>query len=55
MEFGFSREISGTNILKIGFVALEVVRHNGVTLCAAVSLNCDIRNIVDWNNLLKFI
>jgi sulfate adenylyltransferase len=34
---GFSREDRDTNILRIGFVAAEIVRHNGVVLCAAVS------------------
>lgn len=34
---GFSREDREINILRIGFVASEIVRHNGVVLCAAVS------------------
>ncbi|MGB7539849.1 MAG: bifunctional sulfate adenylyltransferase/adenylylsulfate kinase [Anaerolineales bacterium] len=34
---GFSREDRDTNILRIGFVASEIVRHHGVALCAAVS------------------
>jgi len=34
---GFSREDRDTNILRIGFVAAEVVRHNGVAVVAAVS------------------
>ena len=34
---GFSKEDRDTNILRIGFVASEVVRHNGVAICAAVS------------------
>ncbi len=34
---GFSREDRDTNILRIGFVSGEVVRHNGVVICAAVS------------------
>ncbi len=34
---GFSREDRDTNILRIGFVASEIVRHQGVALCAAVS------------------
>jgi len=34
---GFSREDRDTNILRIGFVAGEIVRHNGVVICAAVS------------------
>jgi len=34
---GFSREDRDTNILRIGFVAAEVVRHHGVAVVAAVS------------------
>lgn len=34
---GFSREDRDTNILRIGYVASEIVRHHGVVICAAVS------------------
>jgi sulfate adenylyltransferase len=34
---GFSKEDRDMNILRIGFVAAEIVRHNGVAICAAVS------------------
>ena len=34
---GFSREDRDTNILRIGFVASELVRHGGTVMCAAVS------------------
>jgi len=34
---GFSKEDRDTNILRIGFVASEIVRHNGSVICAAVS------------------
>jgi sulfate adenylyltransferase len=34
---GFSREDRDTNILRIGFVAGEIVRHGGTVICAAVS------------------
>jgi sulfate adenylyltransferase len=34
---GFSKEDRDTNIRRIGFVAGEIVRHNGAVLCAAVS------------------
>ncbi len=34
---GFSREDRDTNILRIGFVAGEIVRHNGICICAAIS------------------
>lgn len=33
----FSREDRDTNILRIGFVASEIVRHDGAVICAAVS------------------
>jgi sulfate adenylyltransferase len=34
---GFSRQDRDTNIRRIGFVASEIVRHNGIVVCAAVS------------------
>ncbi|HSY52022.1 MAG TPA: bifunctional sulfate adenylyltransferase/adenylylsulfate kinase [Thermoanaerobaculia bacterium] len=34
---GFSKEDRDANILRIGFVASEVVRHGGIAVCAAVS------------------
>ncbi|MBV9496326.1 MAG: bifunctional sulfate adenylyltransferase/adenylylsulfate kinase [Acidobacteria bacterium] len=34
---GFSREDRDANILRIGFVAAEIVRHGGAVICAAVS------------------
>jgi sulfate adenylyltransferase len=34
---GFSQEDRDTNILRIGFVASEIVRHQGAVVCAAVS------------------
>jgi sulfate adenylyltransferase len=34
---GFSKEDRDTNILRIGFVASEVVRHGGIAIVAAVS------------------
>jgi sulfate adenylyltransferase len=34
---GFSKEDRDVNILRIGFVAAEIVRHGGVVVCAAVS------------------
>ena len=37
MGLGFSKEDRDTNILRIGFVASEIVRHHGVVICAAVS------------------
>jgi sulfate adenylyltransferase len=41
---GFSREDRNTNILRIGFVASEITRHNGVAICATVSPYRDARN-----------
>lgn len=34
---GFSREDRDTNVLRIGFVAAEVVKHGGIAVCAAIS------------------
>jgi sulfate adenylyltransferase len=34
---GFSREDRDANILRIGFVAGEIARHGGTTVCAAIS------------------
>jgi sulfate adenylyltransferase len=43
---GFSKEDRDTNILRIGFVASEIVRHNGAVICAAVSPYRATRNQV---------
>ncbi len=43
---GFSKEDRDTNILRIGFVASEIVRHGGVAICAAVSPYGATRNDV---------
>ncbi len=43
---GFSREDRDVNVLRIGFVASEIVRHNGVVICAAVSPYRSTRNQV---------
>lgn len=34
---GFSKEDRDTNIMRIGFVAGEIARHNGTVICAAIS------------------
>jgi sulfate adenylyltransferase len=34
---GFNRQDRDTNIARIGFVASEIVRHNGAVVCAVVS------------------
>jgi sulfate adenylyltransferase len=41
---GFSKEDRNTNILRIAFVASEIVRHNGAVICAAVSPYRAMRN-----------
>jgi sulfate adenylyltransferase len=43
---GFSPEDRDTNILRIGFVASEIVRHNGTVICAAISPYRSTRNEV---------
>lgn len=43
---GFTKEDRDLNILRIGFVASEIVRHGGVVLCAAVSPYRSARNQV---------
>lgn len=46
---GFSKEDRNRNILRIGFVASEIVRHNGAVICAAVSPYENARNTVrNW-------
>ena len=41
---GFSKEDRDTNILRIGFVAGEIARHNGTVICAAISPFRQARN-----------
>jgi len=43
---GFSKEDRDTNILRIGYVAGEIVRHHGAVICAAVSPFRETRNRV---------
>ena len=43
---GFSREDRDANVLRIGFVAAEIVRHGGAVVCAAVSPYRTTRNMV---------
>jgi sulfate adenylyltransferase len=43
---GFSAEDRDTNILRIGFVAAEISRHNGAVICAAISPYRAARNQV---------
>jgi sulfate adenylyltransferase len=41
---GFSKEDRDTNILRIGFVAGEIVQHHGTAVCAAISPYRQARN-----------
>jgi sulfate adenylyltransferase len=43
---GFSKEDRDANILRIGFVAAEIARHNGAVICAAISPYDATRNQV---------
>ena len=43
---GFSKEDRDANILRIGFVSSEIVRHGGVVVCAAISPYRAVRNEV---------
>ncbi|HEX9983924.1 MAG TPA: bifunctional sulfate adenylyltransferase/adenylylsulfate kinase [Thermoanaerobaculia bacterium] len=43
---GFSKEDRDANVLRIGFVASEIVRHGGAVVCAAVSPYRAARNMV---------
>ncbi|MBN1262064.1 MAG: bifunctional sulfate adenylyltransferase/adenylylsulfate kinase [Anaerolineae bacterium] len=50
---GFSKEDRDTNILRIAFVAGEIVRHHGVAICAAISpyrkTRSEARRLVNGN------
>jgi sulfate adenylyltransferase len=54
---GFSKEDRDTNILRIGFVAAEIVRHGGVCICAAVSpyraSRDAVRSMVDGDRFIE--
>lgn len=54
---GFSREDRDTNILRMGFVAAEIVRHGGVAICAAVSpyeiARNEVRNMVGTQRFVE--
>ena len=54
---GFSKEDRDVNILRIGFVASEIVRHVGVAVCAAVSpyqaTRDDVRNMVGGDRFIE--
>lgn len=54
---GFSKADRDTNILRIGFVASEIVRHGGIAICAAVSpyraARNEVRNLVGKDNFIE--
>ena len=54
---GFSKEDRDTNIRRIGFVASEIVRHQGTVICAAVSpyraARNDVRNTVGGERFVE--
>ncbi len=54
---GFSKEDRDTNILRIGFVASEIVRHGGIAVCAAVSpyraTRNEVRNLFGSENFVE--
>jgi len=54
---GFGKEDRDTNILRIGFVASEIVRHHGVVICAAVSpyraARNECRSVVGENRFIE--
>ena len=54
---GFSKEDRDTNILRIGFVASEIVHHGGVAVCAAISpyaaTRNDVRNMISSDRFIE--
>ena len=54
---GFSKADRDTNIRRIGFVAVEIVRHGGFAICAAVSpyraTRNDVRNMVGVERFIE--
>ncbi|HEY0461638.1 MAG TPA: bifunctional sulfate adenylyltransferase/adenylylsulfate kinase [Pyrinomonadaceae bacterium] len=54
---GFSKEDRDTNILRIGFVASEIVRHGGACICAAVSpyraMRNEVRSLIGGANFVE--
>ncbi len=54
---GFSKEDRDANVLRIGFVASEIVRHGGAVVCAAVSpyraARNEVRNLVGGENFIE--
>ncbi len=56
---GFSKEDRDTNIRRIGFIASELVRHNGIVVSAAISpyrgTRNDVRRMVGENYIEIFV
>ncbi|MEW6172005.1 MAG: adenylyl-sulfate kinase [Bacillota bacterium] len=54
---GFAKQDRDTNVLRIGFVASEIVRHNGTVVCAAVSpyraTRNQVRNMVGEDRFIE--
>jgi sulfate adenylyltransferase len=54
---GFSKEDRDINIRRIGFVAAEIVRHEGVAICSAISpylaTRNDVRNMVGVDRFVE--
>ncbi len=54
---GFSKEDRDTNIRRIGFVAAEIVKHQGTVVCAAVSpyraTRNDVRNLIGADRFIE--
>jgi sulfate adenylyltransferase len=54
---GFSKEDRDSNIRRIGFVATEIVKHQGTVICAAVSpyraTRNDVRNLVGSERFIE--
>lgn len=53
----FSKEDRDANILRLGFVAMEVVRHGGIAICAAISpyrtTRYEVRNMIGKEHFIE--
>ncbi|HFE67384.1 MAG TPA: adenylyl-sulfate kinase, partial [Chloroflexi bacterium] len=56
-ELGYSKADRDAHVRRMGFVAAEIVRHGGLTVCAAVSpyraTRNDVRNMVDDGHYIE--
>ena len=50
-ELGFSKEHRSLNIRRIGFVASEITKHNGIAICAPIAPYAADRRANRENNL----